>query len=93
MLTPLAGMKRVRLFVHFICLCNQSRLVKTDSQSVHWYSEHTGVQRRNKIHRLRFDDGCQLCLCLSMLNVCLCCKKGEKVSTPLDKDGRDPCGL
>ena len=22
-----------------------------------------------------------------------CCKKGEKVSTPLDKDGRDPCGL
>ena len=21
----------------------------------------------------------------------LCCKKGEKVSTPLDKDGRDPC--
>ena len=23
----------------------------------------------------------------------LCSKKGEKVSAPLDKDGRDPCGL
>lgn len=23
----------------------------------------------------------------------LCCKKGEKVSTPLDKDGRDLHGL
>lgn len=24
---------------------------------------------------------------------CSCCMKGEKVSTPLDKDGRGPCGL
>lgn len=24
---------------------------------------------------------------------CLCCMKGEKVSTPLDKDGRGPSGL
>ena len=27
------------------------------------------------------------------LTFILCCKKREKVSTPLDKDGRDPSGL